>query len=323
MTSKIPKRLGALFLSLALCLTMLPATALAAAGDVTYLYCDTNGASWTTDTKRSDEYTVVTDNTTSWGSKSAETWLVVNSNVTISERITVTGDVHLILMDNCNLTASQGITVEDGDSLTIYAQSDGDGMGALIANGSWAAAGIGGTDGASAGNITICGGSIKAQGGYANSGGGAGIGGGTNGSGGTISIYGGKVDASANGGAGIGSGFKNKSDITTNGGTITITGGVVSTYSEWGACIGGGYASGNGSFSTGTDGNAIIFATGPRTKIADETNKSSWSGIVFAYSSWDAHTGTVYGASVELTSDFEVPNGVTLTIPNGSTLTIP
>ena len=38
-------------------------------------------------------------------------WYVVNSNVTISSCITVSGSVNLILADGYTLTASQGITV--------------------------------------------------------------------------------------------------------------------------------------------------------------------------------------------------------------------
>ena len=39
-------------------------------------------------------------------------------------RVTVSGDVHLILADGCKLTAGTGIEVNSGNSLTIYAQSD-------------------------------------------------------------------------------------------------------------------------------------------------------------------------------------------------------
>ena len=68
--------------------------------------------------------------TTTWN----EGWYVVpERGVTIGTRITVNGDVKLILRDNATLTASQGITVVGNNKLTIYAQSKGSSMGALIA----------------------------------------------------------------------------------------------------------------------------------------------------------------------------------------------
>ena len=45
------KRLFSIITALALCLTLLPATALAADGDVTYRYCDADGTNWQTGTK--------------------------------------------------------------------------------------------------------------------------------------------------------------------------------------------------------------------------------------------------------------------------------
>ena len=51
------------------------------------------------------------------------------------QRVTVTGDVHLILTDGCTLTVNGGIQVEKGNSLTIYGQSEQTGtMGRLIAS---------------------------------------------------------------------------------------------------------------------------------------------------------------------------------------------
>ena len=47
--------------------------------------------------------TEVTESDTTWGDDNNDGWYVVNSNVTISNRITVTDDVHLILVDGCNL----------------------------------------------------------------------------------------------------------------------------------------------------------------------------------------------------------------------------
>ena len=50
------KRLLSILLALALCFGLLPTVALAADGDVDYLYCDANGANWATGTKAAREY---------------------------------------------------------------------------------------------------------------------------------------------------------------------------------------------------------------------------------------------------------------------------
>ena len=73
-------------------------------------------------------------------------WYAVSGTVTISEPITVNGEVHLILTDGCDLTAAKGIVVTTDNSLTIYAQSGG--TGTLNATGTVSgqdsSAGIGG-----------------------------------------------------------------------------------------------------------------------------------------------------------------------------------
>ncbi|MFI3170371.1 MAG: hypothetical protein R3Y06_10540, partial [Faecalibacterium sp.] len=162
---------------------------------------DDGTVSFSTETTTSAE--AITDTTTALGEDdSNEHWYVVNGAVEITTRITVTGDVHLILADGATLNASAGITVEGSNSLTIYAQSTGDDMGKLVATATsvgkstGSSAGIGGTAGSNAGTITINGGNITATGGSSTGeyvGTGAGIGGGgsynsTAGSGGTIII---------------------------------------------------------------------------------------------------------------------------------------
>ena len=120
-----------------------------AAENVSYL--DADGA-----TQTAASATEVTSDSTAWESG----WYVASGEVTIGSRVTVTGEVHLILADGANLTAtSGGINVGDGNSLTIYAQSTGNNMGALTATGGSYNAGIGGAgsynSGSNAGNITI------------------------------------------------------------------------------------------------------------------------------------------------------------------------
>ena len=291
---------------------------------------------------------VTTDTITMDGSTTGG-WYIVRNTVEISSRVTVKGDVHLILSDNYTLTINGGIQVADSDtniengspnSLTIYAQSaDGD-MGKLIAqNVGSHNAGIGGNNRQTGGTITINGGTVTATGGNY----GAGIGGGGNSSfragglGGTITINGGIVDAT--GGVqvtGIGGGvFAPGGSITITGGivtatgknggagigsgegaaggTISITGGTVTGIGlQYGAAgIGNGSNGSGGTFSTDTNGNAFIIAS---PNISDTTE--TWSGVIF-----QGNEGQVYGSPM-LQEDATIPSGKTLTIENGKTLTI-
>lgn len=153
-------------------------------------------------------------------------WYVAAGDVTIDSRVTVNGDVKLILQDGANLTVDGGIDVSDGNSFTVYAQSAGeDTMGALIANGNQFNAGIGGGDGTgyggAAGSITINGGKITATGGYEQA---AGIGGSNRGFD-IITINGGIVEATGSVKApGIG-GSAFEGSVIINGGSVTATGG--------------------------------------------------------------------------------------------------
>ena len=170
---------------------------------------------------------------------------IVNSNFTHDYRITVSGDVTLILGANKTFTAPGGFYVAKGNSLTI------NGTGSLLVNDvpQWCAA-IGGVEKPGtqnpegirdAGTITINGGIITVTGGVHS----AGIGGGYSGNGGVITINGGTVNATGgNGAAGIGSGGYGSH---YNGGTITIGGGsVTATGGSNGAGIGGGYGANSG-----------------------------------------------------------------------------
>lgn len=196
------------------------------------------------------DYTVVTANTTTFENGK---WYVVNTpsaqNLTNSNRITVSGTANLILCDGAKLTASQGIQVKQGNTLNIYAQSEG--TGALIANGADNCAGIGGImdSGGAGGTVKIHGGNITATGGDD----GAGIGGGTGVAGGNVTIYGGSVTATGNGtAAGIG-GASNGG----NGGTFTIYGGSV-------IANGGSYSAGIGG-AAGCDGGSVTIHGGTVT----------------------------------------------------------
>lgn len=287
---KIRKRLGSILLTVAMLLSLLPMGALAAES---VPYPDKDSIAQTCASA-----TEVETGSATWGTAGKQTCYVVNSNVTIDTRITVTGDVHLILADGNTLTASKGIYVGSGSSLTIYGQSTGDDAGQLKAKATYLTgyAGIGGNkDGEAAhGNITINGGIITAE----SVGDAAGIGSGS-GRGasdkpnGTITINGGSVTATGgSNGAGIGGGFFNQitdgaivinggtvianggtnaagigsgySDQQENGRSITISGGnVTATGGEQAAGIGGGFGCTETSITTITiKGDANVTANG-------------------------------------------------------------
>ena len=202
-----------------------------------------------------------------------EGWYYLDSDVSVNDRIYLTGDTNLILCDGHTLKV-KGIYVPNNSTLTIYSQSDSN-QGKLVsepsggaaiggysehdngniiihggditATGASHCAGIGSNDGCAGGAITIYGGTVTAKGGSD----GAGIGGGRNCDGGAITIYGGTITANEDpneNGAGIGGGDCGK------GGNITINGGTITTYSRDGAGIGGG-DDGDGGTITITGGN--------------------------------------------------------------------
>ena len=233
-----------------------------------------------------------------------------------------------------------GLNVEKGASLEITDRS----TGSLKASAKYRGAGIGGNEGAGVGSITINGGTINASsqtgasiggGRYcsnnnitvnindgsvrAASDGGAGIGIGCRSNNNTeITIKGGIIEASSNGGAGIGTGkiIQNAS----NSSNITISGGTILAQSEKGAGIGIGISMsganyGSSSFSTGTNGSAVIFASA----ISDKTGQDSWNGIIFDGSD----DGILYGNSVAPSEDFDIGSEKTLTIEEDQNLIIP
>ena len=212
------KRLFALLLCLALCLSLLPITALADGdGGVAYIERGWDGSAVTEQPKTIDIYTPIVENTVTWNGTTGG-WYVARDNVTINQRVTVIGDVHLILTDGCILTVNGGIQLKAGNSLTIYGQSDGaDTMGKLTAsitseNTAIYNAAIGGNTGETGGTLTVCGGAVEAtvsvsndlksssqtpQGGniYGAAIGGGGTKTGNGGNGGTATVYGGAVEA--------------------------------------------------------------------------------------------------------------------------------
>lgn len=249
----------------------------AAGAEVPYL--DEDGAP-----QSAPSTTPVTDNDTAWD----DGWYVAQDSITIHSRVTVSGDVRLILADGCELTIDGGIQVAHPNSLTIYGQSEGSGRltatapaesniyhaaiggstnvqiwevnycgsvtingGDVTATGGDASSGIGGGP-VSGGKIVINGGTVTATGGN-NA---AGIGGGMQGNGGSVTINGGEVTATGgNQAAGIGSGtMGGRIQIQINGGTVNATGG------SQGAGIGDGMECSNDGSITITGG--TVTATG-------------------------------------------------------------
>ncbi|MGN1368201.1 MAG: sortase B protein-sorting domain-containing protein [Aristaeellaceae bacterium] len=244
---------------------LLPAAALAdTASSVPYY-------SWDDSTKElkaqtCSAATVVSDSDTTWGDSENGGWYVVNSQVNILSRITVSGTVHLILADGSELIAENGIQVAEDNRLFIYGQENGTGElhSGSASDDDAAIGGNGATDSSPAqqgGTITIDGGTVIAQGQK-----GAGIGGGggssalnDGGDGGSITINGGAVTAFSVTGAGIGGGTGVSDGKGGSGGTITINGGEVTAYAQKGAGIGGGNGVGDGK---GGDGGSITISGG-------------------------------------------------------------
>ena len=185
-------------------------------------------------------------------------YFTISSDLTIYGRVVINGDITLILPEGKTLTAKRGITLSDGNALTI------EGLGTLVADATEEedSAGIGGEYEQDCGTITINGGTINAIAGE----GGAGIGGGAGQdygrNGGTITINGGTVKATGNEkGAGIGGG--NGDHQGGNGGTITINGGTIeATGGRLAAGIGAGHGFFGGNCGTVTINGGTVNASG-------------------------------------------------------------
>ena len=239
---------------LALCLGLLPVTALAGE-QVSYIQrsWDSSTNTVTQEEKSVTEYTVIYSTTTSWDSSTTGGWYVAQGNVTISQRVTVTGDVHLILTDGCTLTIDGGIQVqskpydpdrdeyppERPNNLTIYGQSENNGTLSATSTGNNAA--IGGNGGTPSSDDKH---NLKTDGG----------------TGGTVTIHGGTITATCTGsdaevgGAGIGGGGASNETVG-RGGTgcsVTIYGGTVNATGGTGTKSVGGTGIGHGGCSRGT-----------------------------------------------------------------------
>ena len=235
-------------------------------------YVDEHG-----DEMKADPATEVDTGIAAW----SEGWSVVDGDVSVPERITVTGSVNLILSDGCRLAAPKGIAVNEGNSLTVYGQSKG--TGALIAKGEdYQGAGIGGDANRGCGPVTINGGNITATGGtYA---------------------------------AGIGSGNASGAGVVTiNGGTVTATGGMR------GAGIGNGLIGSGATFSTGNEGRAFIIASSITDTSGQQNWRGAiiagGSGQVYHTAVLD------HDITIPVGSTLTIPKGATLSISARAKLT--
>ena len=229
---------------------------------------------WNSTTKQLDEsvktapanIVEVTSATTAMSSG----WYLAKGTVNITEPITVSGTVHLILTDGASLTSVQ-CTVNEGNAIYIYAQSSGENMGSwrLDPNGGSNAA-LGGEARKNPGKIVINGGAVSAY--VISSSGGAAIGGGyEGGSGGEITINGGSVTARVTngfrGGAGIGGGGYGEA------GSIAINGGTIQTYASDAYGIGRGVSGKSGSVTI--NGGNISVSSGEHSYTISGTVKNS------------------------------------------------
>ena len=237
-----------------------------------------------------NDYRYVRSTDTAWSG-----WVVASQNLTLGNRVTVSGTVNLILMDGKTLTVTNGIQVSEGKTLNIYSQSGN--TGALIAGNKQNsyAAGIGGNKGSyNAGTITVNGGQITATGGLSS----AGIGGSSEhypylGNAGTIKICGNaNVDATGGEyGSGIGCGSGGIGGSITIDGNATVQAKALEGYSGSGAAIG----SGRGGYV-----NSITISGG--TVIATGANMGSAIGNGNSNSGGDGGTISITGGDVTATA---------------------
>ena len=231
---------------------------------------------YTEKTINAAQVTKLATTTTAWKTG----WYIATSDITISNRVTVSGTVHLILKNGVTLKATKGISVDQNNTFYVYGQSNDTGkMGILYSRydstTGQAAAGIGGSGrGKKAGKITINGGKIFTSG--SREAGGAGIGGGFKATGTDTTINGGYITIPARKSvAGIGGGREASSgNITINGGNLNVAG-----YA--GASIGGSY---HGSANTITIRGGYIKATnytrGAAIGSGEKNNSGTKAGTI-------------------------------------------
>ena len=289
---------------LALCLSLLPVTALAADGGTVYV-----GGEMLSGSTDSPAYATTDDNGT----------------VTI---VDASADKYNIKWDGSTLTLD-GAKIKGGTSseslyatVGIYAFSNSGDVSLNIAlkgvneifessDGIWVY-----SSSYNAGAVTL---TIEGEGSLNASGSSSGILVQSNNGNATLTIQNAEVTATSTVGVGVQvrSGAQKSASLTVDGGSLTATG-----MSEYGAGI--RYTFGSSSFGSGkpsltVSGNTIVRANGgiannSSTSIQYGTGNEENGGIVF-----DGNEGTVYG-SVTLQENLEIGEGESLTIPEDSSL---
>ncbi len=304
------KRFLSLLCVLALCLSLLPATALAAAPDYQVIYVGGVEISstdyWTTDGEGNvTAYTGEGTPTDNYIHYDADTNTLTLHNATIKKSVSTDTSTYVagaaIGVHNRNGVAELTITLEGTNTIEdvsaaihVFASSTSTG----------------------AANLTITGnGSLNASGSYN-----PGIRVQSNTGNGTLAITGAKVTASSSSGGNgvqIRVGDGSNASLTVNGGSLTATG---SGGSRGGIEFQfGSSESGSGTPSLNVSGSAIVRANGgiannSSTSIQYGTGNEENGGIVF-----NGNEGTVYG-SVELQEDLEIGEGECLTIGDEASL---
>ena len=251
------------------------------------------------------------------------TWVVVDNNTSFHERITIKGDVNIILADGKILTADRGIAVtsKDKSNLSIYAQNKGTGTLKAFPDEGQYSAGIGGDDGKrSCGTINIHGGRIQASGSEL----GAAIGGSAFGNGGTIRIYGGQIDAQGSKDYGEAIGFSNAGGTEPKNADITLGWSRKSDYIRLYSASGGQPAKYKGNVTLSKK----FFLDGTETRAAwesaDKNNINNIKIVPKTRTIWlDIQEKLEEGESIKLISDVSAKSGdAALVVPEGKNAAI-
>ena len=310
------KRLVSLLMALALCLSLLPVTALAATPNGQVIYVGnvnvTSGGYWTT----GNDGTVTAFTGEGTPADNFIHYDATNNVLTLHNAVIKKGlDYSESIQGGTYIPGSAiGVFHQNGAAeLTI--QLEGTNTIAEVSNGIYVLAPSNSTGDAS---LTITGsGSLDTSGIQ------TGIRVQSNGGNSTLSIENAKVTATASSsGDGVSVQSKNDSSVslTVDGGSLTATGS-----GNYGAGIQlqfGSAVSGSGTPTVTVSNNAIVRANGgiannSSTSIQYGTGNEENGGIVF-----DGSIGTVYG-SVTLQDDLTIGEGETLTIGDGASLTVP
>lgn len=251
------------------------------------------------------------------------TWVVMDEDTIFHERITIKGDVNIILADGKNLTANKGIAVtsKDHSNLSVYGQNQGTGTLKAFPDENVFSAGIGGDEGKrNCGTINIYGGRIQASGSDL----GAAIGGSAFGNGGTIGIYGGQVDVQGSRNYGEAIGFSYAGGVEPHNADIKLSWTRESDYIRLYPAPDGQPAryKGNVTFSKkflldGTDSRAFW-------KSADNNNIDNRKIVPKTKMLWsDIQEKLDVGGSIKLINNVSAKSGdIALVVPEGKNSTI-